>query len=94
MAKIDPDAPLKLTPRSFDPVTSRTMVGDERARVIEAKARADAEKGQEGFDPPAPRYSADTYMGRVSNSFESNVYFDQFKRRLERIQRIAEKETT
>ncbi len=40
-----------MTPGSFDAETSREMVGHERALVIEAKARVDADKGT--FDPPA-----------------------------------------
>lgn len=45
-----------MTQRSFDPDTSREMVGDERAREIESKARVDADAGEGAYDPPN-RYS-------------------------------------
>lgn len=69
-----------MTPRSFDQETCREMVGDERARAIEAKAREDADSGR--YSPPAK--AATSYWGQCQEDFASLVYGHQFKSRLER----------
>lgn len=74
-----------MTPRSFDPTTSRAMLPDAVARHIEAKARADADRGESAFDPP----KADTvsYWSSCQLEFERAVYHEQFRKRLARIER-------
>lgn len=70
-----------MTPGSFDPVTSREMVGDQRSRSIEAKARADADAGR--FDPPAYSENA-SYWGQAQDEFARRVYIQQHERRTAR----------
>lgn len=74
-----------MTPKSFDPTTSREMVGDDRARVIEAKARADADAGR--YEPPEA--SGSTYWARCQDEFATFVYIDQHRRRAARNARKA-----
>lgn len=74
--------------RSFDAATSREMVGDERARAIEEKARADADLGLDAYEPPAPQ-SKGTYWGNRQDDFAHQTYTAQFTRRLERNARKA-----
>jgi hypothetical protein len=64
------------------------MVGDARMRVIEAKARQDADNGV--MDPPA-RAQERTYMDRVYSYMEYVVYVTAHHKRMERIQRMKEK---
>jgi len=75
-----------MTPKSFDHATSRYMVGDDRARVIESKARADADLDK--HDPP--QSEAVSYWARTQESFATVVYLDQFRRRRDRIERKQE----
>lgn len=74
-----------MIPGSFDAATSREMVGDERARSIEQKARQDADAGV--YDPPNSK--ATTYWGMAQEDFATMVYATQYKRRMERIVRTA-----
>ena len=69
-----------MKPGSFDPETAREMVGDESARVIEAKARTDADAGV--FDPP--KGAARTYWDAVQDKMRHIVYAEQHKKRTER----------
>ena len=74
-----------MTPGSFDATTAREVVGDSHARVIEAKARADADAG--AFDPPA---RADgTYMARWQAEMRRAVYLAQYSKRKARNERVA-----
>ena len=77
-----------MTPRSFDIETCKQYIGDARVRVIEAKARADAEQGTHAYAPPEK--TADDYLGQVREDMESVVYFNAFRKRTERISRMAE----
>jgi hypothetical protein len=82
-----------MIPRSFDAVTAREAVGDERARVIEAKARADADKGREGYKPPVYDESG-SYWSACQGEFERAVYRAQFSKRLARNERRAAQATS
>jgi hypothetical protein len=75
-----------MTPRSFDPQTSREMVGDERARTIEAKARQDADSGI--YSPPEPSGFV-TYWGQAQDEFARAVYAAQWGKRKARNERKA-----
>ena len=79
-----------MTPKSFDIDTCKEVVGDARMRVIEAKARHDADNGI--MDKPA---RADgTYWDKVYSYMEYIVYITAHRKRLERIQRMKEREKT
>ena len=78
-----------ITPKSFDIDTAKAMLGDARMRVIEAKARADADGGIS--DSPKRDNSA-PYWDRVMNDMEFVVYVTTHHKRLERIERIKQKE--
>ncbi len=79
-----------MTPNSFDIDTAKEMVGDARMRVIEAKARQDADNGvRDGMAHVKPEAG---YWDRVVQSMELVVYDATYRKRLERIQRIKEKE--
>lgn len=75
-----------MTPKSFDAETSREMVGDERARTIETKARADADAGV--YDPPAAA-EALSFWGQYQEEFARVVYSAQYKKRIDRNARKA-----
>lgn len=78
-----------MTPQSFDPKTCAEICGDARMRVIEAKARSDAE-----IDAWAPPKSDDgTYWDGVRASAETIVYLQAFNRRKARIERKKETPT-
>lgn len=68
---------------SFDIVTAREITGDELARIIEAKARLDADSGQ--YDPPS--VSGTTYWDRVVKTMHGVVYTAQYQKRIARIAR-------
>jgi hypothetical protein len=70
-----------MIPLSFDPQTAREMTGDEAARVIEAKARSDADAGT--FDPPK--------WVCLRSQMQIVVYTDQFYRRDNRNRRKSGK---
>ena len=75
-----------MTPKSFDIDTAKEIVGDARMRVIEAKARQDADNGV--MDKPAR--AEGNYWDGVRSGMEYVVYTTAHHKRLERIQRIKE----
>ena len=77
-----------MTPKSFDIDTAKEMVGDARMRVIEAKARQDADNGIKD----APAKAKGTYWDVVRSDMEYVVYITAHHKRLERIQRMKEKQ--
>jgi hypothetical protein len=78
-----------MTPRSFDVDTAKEMVGDARMRVLEAKARQDADNGVR--DGMAHRKVKVNYWDRVMQSMELVVYDAAYRKRLERIKRMKER---
>lgn len=72
--------------KSFDPETSREMVGDTRARTIEEKARKDADNGV--WSPPEPSGFV-TYWGQAQDAFATSVYTSQWNKRKARNDRKA-----
>jgi hypothetical protein len=76
-----------MTPRSFDIDTCKEVVGDARMRVIEAKARQDADNGV----MDAPAMAKGTYWGVVYSIMEITVYVAAYEKRLARIQRMKER---
>lgn len=72
-----------MTPLGFDPKTAREVVGDSRARVIEAKARSDADA--KAYDFPIGGY--ETYWDGVVVSMEMVVYREQYAKRMARNER-------
>ena len=81
-----------MTPKSYDIDTAKEMVGDARMRTIETKARQDADNGVR--DGMAHVKAEVSYWDRVVQSMELVVYDATYRKRLERIQRIKEKENT
>lgn len=79
-----------MTPGSFDIETAKEFVGDEATRVIEGKARADADAGN--FDQPAYGDKPTSYWGGVSEEMPRVVYTAAYQKRLARIQRMAERQ--
>ena len=74
-------------PKSFDIDTCKEVVGDAKMRVIEAKARQDADNGIiEKFQP------AKTYWDMVESVMEYVIYTTAHKKRIERVARIKERE--
>lgn len=78
-----------MIPGSFDPDTSREMVGHDRALSIEKKARDDADNGK--FDPP-PKAVARTYWDSCQNDFQYVTYCAQYEKRMAKIKRTVENE--
>ena len=78
-----------ITPKSFDIDTAKAMLGDARMRVIEAKARADAD---DGISDSPKRDNSASYWDRVMNDMEFVVYVTTHHKRVERIERIKQKE--
>jgi hypothetical protein len=76
-----------MTPQSFDIDTCKEVVGDARMRVIEAKARQDADNGV----MDAPAIVKGTYWDGVYSVMEAVVYITAREKRLARIQRMKEK---
>jgi hypothetical protein len=76
-----------MTPQSFDIETCKEIVGDARMRVIEAKARQDADSGV--MDEPAQ--AEGSYWDVVRSDMEAVVYTTAYEKRLARIQRMKEK---
>lgn len=74
---------MSITPLAFDATTAREIVGDHQARIIEAKARLDADVGQ--YSPPSE--PATTYWGHVTNEMRSIVYTQQYNKRSARLKR-------
>jgi hypothetical protein len=77
-----------MTPQSFDIDTCKEVIGDARVRVIESKARQDAENGIS--DPPAQRKNG-TYWDGVDSYMEYIVYVTAHHKRTERIARMKER---
>lgn len=77
-----------MTPGSFDLVTAREWVGDDAARVLESKARSDADAGT--YNAPKEPYT--THAGGIASSMRMIVYYCQYKKRMERNQRKAEQQ--
>ena len=76
-----------MTPKSFDIDTAKEIVGDERMRTIEAKARQDADNGiMEKFQP------AEAHWEKVKSIMEYVIYTTAHKKRMERVARIKERE--
>jgi len=76
-----------VTPKSFDIDTCKEVVGDERMRVIEAKARQDADSGvMEKFQ------LAEAYWDKVKSIMEYVIYTTAHKKRMERVARMKERE--
>lgn len=76
---------MTITPFSFDQETAREMTGDAQARLIEAKARSDADT--DNFDPP--RVVGESYFDQVQAQMRYTVYVNQYTKRIERIRRKA-----
>ena len=77
-----------MTPNSFDIDTCKEVVGDERMRTIEAKARQDADNGiMEKFQPTKGSYWID-----VKLIMEYVIYTTAHKKRMERVARMKERE--
>lgn len=76
-----------VTPKSFDIDTAKEIVGDERMRVIEAKARQDADNGI--MDKPVR--AVGSYWDVVSSDMEYVVYITAHHKRMERVARMKEK---
>ncbi len=79
-----------MTPGAFDAVTSRELVGDARARQIEAQAREHADTAD--LDDPgaaysAPRTASKTYWDEVRANADQATYYAAFQRRIERRKR-------
>ena len=73
-----------MKPLSFDHGTAREVTGDALARIIEAKAREDADALN--FDPP--KYaSGETYWGQVQASMHLVTYLSQYAKRAARNER-------
>jgi hypothetical protein len=77
-----------MTPQSFDIDTAKEIVGDARMRTIEAKARQDADSGI--MDKPAK--AEGTYWDVIRSDMEYIVYTTAHHKRLERIQRMKERQ--
>ena len=76
-----------MTPKSFDIDTCKEVIGDARMRVIEAKARHDADN-QIIDVPPTPQ---GTYWEKVNSCMEFIVYIAALNKRLERVKRMKER---
>jgi len=77
-----------MTPKSFDIETAKEIVGDERMRTIEAKARQDADNGI--MDKPAR--AEGTYWDGIRSDMEYIVYTTTHHKRMERVARMKERE--
>jgi hypothetical protein len=77
-----------MTPKSFDIETAKEIVGDERMRIIEAKARQDADNGV--MDKPAR--AEGTYWDGIRSDMEYIVYTTTHHKRMERVARMKERE--
>jgi hypothetical protein len=81
-----------MTPKSFDIDTCKEVVGDSRMRVIEAKARQDADNGV--VDKLTSVKTEGTYWDQAYSYMEYIVYITAHHKRMERIARMKEKENT
>jgi hypothetical protein len=78
-----------MTPKSFDIDTAKEIVGDERMRVIEAKARQDADSG---ITEKPPKAKKGTYWDVIRSDMEYVIYITAHKKRMERVARMKERE--
>lgn len=76
-----------MTPKSFDLATCKAFIGDERVRHVEGKARADADA--DAYAPPPHTFQ--TPAGKAHEDMEDVVYLYAFKKRADRLARMAEK---
>ena len=81
-----------MTPGGFDAITSRELVGDQRARAIEAQARehadaADLDNPEAAYAPPSS--TGATYWDEVRSHADLVTYATAYSRRLERRRRQA-----
>lgn len=74
-----------MIPKSFDLDTCKEVVGDDRLRFVEGKARKDAERG---IYEPLP-HTFVTYWGQVREDMEDIVYTAAYQKRLARLARQA-----
>lgn len=79
-----------MTPQSFEISTSKEITGDARCRSIESKARLDADAGN--YDPPKIT-TPSSYWAKAQEDFEVVVYFSQYKKRIDRNLRKAERDS-
>ena len=79
-----------MIPKSFDINTAKEVIGDARMRMIEAKARADADAGL--IDSPK-RDEQGTYWDRIRNDMEYVVYVDMHHKKMQRIERMKVRES-
>lgn len=82
-----------MTPGSFDIDTAKEMLGNERMRSVETKARTDADGGTDAYAPPKCAGS-DPYWIQVQTSMARVVYLNAFKKRIDRAARILDRQTT
>ena len=73
-----------MTPGSFDTSTCRALIGDARARVLEADARSTADRGAE---LARADFSAGTYWDGVREEAEWRVARAAYEARVARIAR-------
>ena len=66
---------------SFDPVTSREVIGNDFSTLIEAKARADADRGV--FELP-DKVVGTTYWDSVQHTMREVIYKVQYDKRVAR----------
>ena len=74
-----------IAPLSFDASTAREITGDAQARLVEEKARSDADADK--FDPPSSH--GQTYWDQVRSEMLCVVYREQFTKRRARNLRKA-----
>lgn len=74
-----------MTPGSFDHATCRAVIGDDESRLIEAKARADADAGS--YNPPDQ--DGETYWHLVQSAMRIVIYNEQHTKRKARNERKA-----
>ena len=79
-----------MKPESFDQITAREVVTDEFARIIESKARFDADINK--YDPPVLKTNG-TYWDSIHNGMRTIVYYEQYKKRIARNERKIKNET-
>lgn len=73
-----------MTPQSFDPITCRHLIGDARARILEAQARELADNNQPlGRGPDL----STSYWGAVQEEAEWRVMCEAYGKRMARIER-------
>lgn len=75
-----------MVPKSFDIDTAKEVVGDQRMRAVEAKARSDADSG---LNDPPPK-GVGSYWSQVSADMDWVVYTTAHGKRIERIKRMRE----